>query len=62
MKTIVQEKRGVSRLVEFIIFLKRFYFCYYSSSKLRGIQTFFKTGQINDDFLGQITLDIIVIK
>ncbi|CAF0826106.1 unnamed protein product [Adineta ricciae] len=39
MKTIVQEKRGMSR-------------------KIRGIRTLFTTGEIEDDFLGQFTMDI----
>ncbi|CAF2816407.1 unnamed protein product [Rotaria sp. Silwood2] len=38
-KTVVQEKRGVSR-------------------KLRGLRSFIKTGEIKDDFLGEVSFDI----
>ncbi|CAF4332998.1 unnamed protein product [Rotaria sp. Silwood2] len=42
-KTVVQEKRGVSR-------------------KLRGLRSLIRTGEIEDDFLGQVSLDIKVIE
>jgi len=60
MKTIVQEKRGVARCV--YGFRKIFILIFYYYSKLRGIQKLFTTGQIEDDFLGQLTLDVKVIE
>ncbi len=60
MKTIVQEKRGFARCG--YVFRKIFILIFYYYSKLRGIQKLFTTGQIEDDFLGQIILDVKVIE
>lgn len=61
MKTIVQEKRGVSRCVESLLG-EPFLIVAFCCSKLRSIRTLFTTGEIEDDFLGQLTLDIKVAR
>lgn len=58
MKTIVQEKRSISKLVEFCKYL--FNIKFYYLRKIRGLRTFFTTGVVDDDFLGQVMLDIKV--
>jgi hypothetical protein len=60
MKAVVQEKRGVVRCVD-VFFSKDFHFMLlYYYSKIRGIKKLFTTGAIEDDFLGQIIIDIKV--